>query len=66
MAKEYQKREEPINWKSLKTGNLFSYKDYSNIEVSKNGYLILPLDEYPYTITYEETSYGKWIKEFDK
>lgn len=47
----------PLAYKSLKTGNEFPYK-YANIDEPKMWkdveYLPLPLDEYPYTLTYEQ------------
>ncbi len=57
-------KEKPKYWKSLKTGNLYDYEEYSNHGhggwhsgfvpgegmITKND---LPKDEYPYTIVYE-------------
>lgn len=48
---------------SLKTYKTYSHKEYANIEISKHNYLPLPMDEYPYTLVYEETKHGKWVRE---
>jgi hypothetical protein len=55
--------EEPKYWMSLKTYKTYSHKEYANIEISKHNYLPLPMDEYPYTLVYEETKHGKWVRE---
>lgn len=58
--------EEPKYWVSLKTGNSFIWKNYAPIDEPKRGWLPLPKNEYPFTIKYEETSYGKWLKNLGK
>ncbi len=49
-------KNKPIFWKSLKTGVEYSYNEYCNHENggTHKGYKDLPIDEYPYTIIFEE------------
>lgn len=65
-SKDYMPLEEPKYWKSLVTEKTYPYLEYSNIDETKQGYLPLPKDGYPYTLIYEETKYGKWIREMNK
>lgn len=58
MAESYKPyKTKPLAWKSLKTGNEYPYNKYANIDVPKmwkdTEFLPLPLDEFPYTLTYE-------------
>ncbi len=59
--KDYYRKSEPDNWKSLVTGNLFPYSEYSNIGVDKLGYKALPKNEYPFTLVYKKTKCGIWL-----
>jgi hypothetical protein len=47
-------KEIPEFWVSLKTGNMYSYKEYINHGYSgiKHGFKDLPKDEYPFTLKY--------------
>lgn len=58
MAESYKPyKTKLLAWKSLKTGSEYSYNKYANIDKPKmwkdTEYLPLPLDEFPYTLTYE-------------
>lgn len=48
-------KERPKYWKSIKSGELFLYKDYCNHGCGgiKHGMKDLPKEGYPYTIIYE-------------
>ncbi len=63
----------PLSWKSLKTGNVFPFYDYSNHGKGglHSGFIAgegtitrmdLPKDEYPYTIIYSEPDKPAWMR----
>lgn len=66
MAKDHLPIEEPTHWVSLKTSNAYSYNEYAPVDEPKKGWLPLPKEGYPYTLMYEETKYGKWIRTLNK
>lgn len=54
----------PEFWKSLKTGNLFSYHEFVNHGKGSiyRGLMDLPKGEYPYTLVYEEEKKLAWLR----
>ena len=54
----------PKYWVSIKTGNKYSYLEYTNHGkiIEYRGYKDLPEEEYPFTIEYEEPIIPEWMK----
>lgn len=49
------------NWKSLVNGNEYPFARYSTRETEHKGFLPLPKEEYPFTLTYDYNR-GKWLR----